>query len=245
MIGVSIVFQQVVPVNKDRHATKKIKDITSFGFASKFHIGYVTMHEFARAASIFPIVFLEDKDKDMFRPVALMGLNAGENLFVDSDGKWQASYVPAIIRRYPFALTATGKDDQYVVCVDEASDLVSDTEGAALFDEKGEPTQVIENVKRYLGELQQMDALTNEFCKFLAEHNMFTPLNMRVRDNDKVKNVSGCYVVNEERLNNLSDERFLEIKRKSYLAPLYAHLISLAQTERLVKLQDEKTAASK
>lgn len=238
-------FQQVVPVNKERHANKKVKDITSFDFASKFHIAYVTMQEFARAASIFPIVFLEDKDKDMFRPVALLGLNAGENLFVDGNGKWQASYVPAIIRRYPFALTPTGKNDNYVVCIDEGSSLVSDTDGAALFDDNGEPTQVIENVKRYLGELQQMDTLTNSFCKFLAEHNMFTPLNMRVRDNDKVKNVSGCYVVNEERLNNLSDERFLEIKNKGYLAPLYAHLISLAQTERLVKLQDEKTASAK
>ncbi len=236
-------FEQVVPVNKERHAKKKIKDISNFDFASKFHIAYVTMHEFARAASIFPIVFLEDKEKDEFRPVALMGLNAGENLFVDADGKWQASYVPAIIRRYPFALTPSGADGQFTVCIDEASSLVSDTEGAAMFDDQGEPTQVIENVKRYLAELQQMDALTRDFCKFLAEHNMFTPLNMRVRDNDKVKNVSGCYVVNEERLNGLSDERFLEIKNKSYLAPLYAHLISLAQTERLVKLQDERTAA--
>lgn len=237
-------FQQVVPVNKERHAKKKIKDITDFNFASKFHIAYLTMHEFARAASIFPIVFLEDKEKDEFRCVALLGLNAGESLFVDADGKWQASYVPAIIRRYPFALSSTGADGQYVVCIDEASDLVSDTEGAALFNDQGEPTQVIDNVKRYLAELQQMDALTTTFCKFLASHNMFTPLNMRVRDNDKVKNVTGCYVVNEERLNSLSDELFLEIKNKSYLAPLYAHLISLAQTERLVKLQDEKSEAA-
>lgn len=236
-------FQQVVAVNKDRHSGKKIKDITDFNFASKFHIAYMTMHEFARAASIFPIVFLEDKAKDEFRPVALLGLNAGENLFVDANGKWQASYVPAIIRRYPFALTPSGQDGQYVVCLDEASSLVSDTDGAALFDDKGEPTQVVENVKRYLAELQQMDTLTQEFCKFLSAHNMFTPLNMRVRDNGKVKNVTGCYVVNEERLNSLSDDRFLEIKNKSYLAPLYAHLISLAQTERLVRFQEERSTA--
>lgn len=238
-------FQQVVPVNKERHAGKKIKDITDFNFASGFHIAYVTMHEFARAASIFPIVFLEDKEKDEFRPVTLLGLNAGENLFVDAEGKWQASYVPAIIRRYPFALSPAAQNDQYVVCIDEGSKLVSDTEGNALFDDKGEPTQVIENVKRYLGELQQMDVLTREFCKFLAAKNLFTPLNMRVREGNKVKNVAGCYVVNEERMNNLSDELFLEIKNKGYLAPLFAHLISLAQTERLVKLQDEKIASAK
>ncbi len=112
-----------------------------------------------------------------------------------------------------------------------------------MFDANGEPTQVIENVKRYLSELQQMDTLTRSFCSFLSEHNMFTPLNLRVRDSSKVKNISGCYVINEERLNNLSDELFLEIKNKRYLPAVYAHLISLAQTERLVKMQDEAMAA--
>lgn len=231
-------FQKVVPVNKDVHAKTRIKEISSFEFAAKFHVAYLTMQEFTRAAAIFPIVFLEDKEKDEFRPVALLGLNVGENLFVDAAGKWQASYVPAIIRRYPFALTARGSEGQYVVCIDEGSSLVNDSEGAALFDEKGEPTQVIENVKRYLSELQQMEALTHEFCSFLSRHNMFTPLNLRVRDNDKVKTISGCYVVNEERLNNLSDELFLEIKNKRFLPAVYAHLISLAQTERLVRLQE-------
>lgn len=237
-------FQKVVPVNKERHATKKIKEVAGFGFAAGFHIAYVTMQEFARAASIFPIVFLEDKDKDEFRPVVLLGLNAGENLFVGKDGKWQASYVPAIIRRYPFALAPAGTDGKYAICLDEESSLVSDTEGAPLFDEKGEPSQVIENVKRYLSELQQMDAFTRDFCKFLQANNMFTPLNMRVRESSGVKNISGCYVVNEERLNNLSDEKFLEFRAKRYLPAIYAHLISLAQTERLVSLHEDAHPAA-
>lgn len=232
-------FQKVVPVNKERHAAKKIKEVAGFSFASGFHIAYVTLHEFARAASIFPIVFLEDKEKDEFRPVTLLGLNAGENLFVGKDGKWQASYVPAIIRRYPFALAPAGEDGRYVVCVDEESPLVSDTEGAPMFDEKGEPTRVIDNVKRYLSELQQMDAFTRDFCKFLQASNMFTPLNMRVREASRVKNISGCYVINEERLNNLSDEKFLEFRNKRYLPAVYAHLVSLAQVERLVSLHED------
>ena len=232
-------FENVVPVNKHVHAHKKIREISSFEFASNLHIAYVTMQEFTRTASIFPIVFLEDKEKDEFRPVALLGLQPGQNLFVDSTGKWLASYVPAIIRRYPFALVPSN-DGQYVVCIDEASSLVSDTDGAALFDAAGSPTQVIENVKRYLSELQQMEVLTREFCGFLAEHNMFTPLNLQVLENGNVKKIAGCYVINEERLNNLSDELFLAIKNKRYLPAVYAHLISLGQTERLVKLQDER-----
>jgi hypothetical protein len=238
------VFEKIVPVNKDVHAHTKVGEISSFAFASKLHVAYVTMQEFTRAAATFPIVFIEYKenDKDEFRPVVLLGLNVGQNLFVDAAGKWRASYVPAVIRRYPFALTQAGADGQYLVCIDEGSSLVSATQGAALFDDRGEPTQVIDNVKRYLSELQQMEAATNGFTRFLAEHNMLTPLSLSVRDNSQVKNILGCYVINEERLNNLSDELFLEIRSKRYLPAVYAHLISLAQTERLVKLQDEASA---
>lgn len=235
-------FKNIIPLNKDRHAKTRIKEITDFGFVSQLHIAYVTLHEFARAAAIFPIVFLEDKTKDEFRPVVLMGLNPGENLFVSADGKWNASYVPAIIRRYPFALAPKPDSTEYLVCLDEDSQLMSETEGNALFDEKGEPTQIIENVKRYLTELQQMDIITNQFCKFLAEHNMFTPLNIKVRDDAEMKSIGGCYVINEQRMNTLSDELFLEIRAKQYLPAVYAHLVSLAQTERLVKFKDERVA---
>jgi len=238
-------FEKVVPVNRERHAKTKIREITGFGFAANFHIAYLTMHEFARAAAVYPIVFVEDKEKDAFRPVTLLGLDAGENLFVGEAGKWEASYIPAIIRRYPFALANTGTEGQFTICIDEGSELVSTTEGAAMFDEKGEPTQVIENVKRYLSELQQMDQITHEFAKTLAELNMFTPLQMRVRDGDREKNIAGCWVVNEERLNNLSNDKFLELRAKRYLPAIYAQLMSLAQIERLMQLKDKRLPAAK
>ena len=230
-------FEKMIPVNKERHANFKVKPSADFEFASKFHIAYVTMHEFVRAAATYPIVFLEDKQADDFRPVVLMGLDAGENLFIDADGQWEASYVPAMIRRYPFALTKVPDEDRYVVCVDEASDLLSETDGNPMFDEQGNPTQVIENVRRYLAELQQMDQLTRDFTKFLGSHNLLTPLNMRVNAADQVKNITGCYVINEERLNNFSDQLFLEVRQSRYLPAIYAHLISLPQIERLVNLK--------
>jgi hypothetical protein len=216
--------------------------VEGFGFAADFHIASIMVHEFARAASLYPVVFLEDKEQDSFRPVVLMGMDAGENLFVGADGKWQASYVPAIIRRYPFALASAGEEGKFTVCIDEGSDLISDTEGLPLFNEQGEPAEALENVKRYLGELQQMDAFTNEFCKYMVAHNMLTPLNMRVQQADQVKNINGCYVINEERLNGLSVDGFMDLRDKRYLPAVYAHLLSLAQIERLMTLKDERLA---
>jgi hypothetical protein len=233
-------FQRVVPVNKERHLSKKVLQSSSFSFAAQFHISYVTAHEFARAAAIYPVLFLEDKANDEFKPVVLLGLDAGENLFVSASGDWQAPYIPAIIRRYPFALTKAGDEDRYIVCVDEGSELLSDTEGAALFDEKGNPSQIVENVKQYLSELQQMDRLTAEFTKYLVQNNLLTPLNMRVNAANQVRNITGCYVINEERLNNFSDQKFLEVRQKGYLPAIYAHLISLSQIERLASLKKER-----
>jgi hypothetical protein len=234
-------FEQIVPVALERHRHKKVRNTTQFDYAAGFHIAYVTVHEFARAAATYPIVFLEDKPNDGFRPVVLMGLQPGENLFVGADGAWNASYIPAMIRRYPFALSKGAEENRFVVCVDEASTLLSDTEGAPMFDEKGEPTQVIENVKRYLSELQQMDMLTQQFSRFLLTNNLLTPLNMRVNA-AQARNITGCYVINEERLNAFSDALFLEVRAKGFLPAMYAHLMSLPQIERLVQLSKAKTS---
>lgn len=234
-------FSQVAPITLEKHKDKKILPISNFSFAKDLNIAAIMLHEFSRAAALYPIVFLEDKALDQFRPMVLMGLEQGENVHVDEAGVWKSSYIPAIIRRYPFTLAKGKSDGQFTVCIDDASDLISSEEGQALFTEKGEPGPVLERVKKYLGELQQMEQITHEFSKFFAEKNMFTPLNMRVRQADKVKNIAGCYVINEERLNNLSDESFLDLRAKRYLAPVYAHLSSLGQIERLLKLKDEKS----
>ncbi len=229
-------FKKLAPLSTQQHQTKKLKNIKGFGFAADFHVASVMVHEFTRAAAIYPIVFIEDQAQDIFRPIVLLGLNANQNLFVDEQGKWQASYIPAIIRRYPFALAKTDQQDQYTICIDEESDIVNEEEGVALFNEDGSPAEILENVKRYLGELQQMETITLDFCRFMSEINLFAPMNMRVRQSDKVQNIAGCYVINEERLNNLSDDRFLDLRKKRYLRPIYSHLTSLAQIERLMTL---------
>jgi len=237
-------FKEMVPVNKDRHGKKKVLPVKNFKFTEKINMAYVTMHEFARASSNYPLVFIEDTKEDTFRPVVLLGLEAGENLFLSEDGAWNTNYIPAVIRRYPFAL-AKGNDseeDRYVVCVDESSDLLNDTDGMDIFDETGEPTEMIENVKRYLGELQQLDRITLEFIKYLSENNLFAPLNMRIGggNDGAIRNLTGCYVLNEERLKKFSDAKFLELRKKGYLPAFYAQLFSLSQIERLLRLKKDK-----
>lgn len=229
---------QIVPVNKERHANIKIKPLAGFQFAAGLHFASVMAQEFSRAASIYPVVFLTDSATGTYRSVVLMGLDEGENLFVKSDGGWQASYVPAVIRRYPFVLARSDVAGSFAVCVDEGSELVNEAEGALLFDEEGKPAVSLENVVRYLTELQQMDAQTTAYCEFLAEHDLLVPLNMQLKEGGQVKNVLGAFAISDERMTKLSDEIFLQMRTRGYLPATYAHRVSLAQVERLLVLKE-------
>ena len=62
---------------------------------------------------------------------------------------------------------------------------------------------------------------------------------MKVKFKDEIKSINGAYVINEDRLNSLSDEKYLEFKNKQYIPAIYSHLSSLSQIERLLGFKDE------
>jgi hypothetical protein len=124
--------------------------------------------------------------------------------------------------------------------VDEGSGLLSETEGAPLFAAEGQPGPVLDNVKRYLAELHQLDQLTIPFSRTLAEMNLLVPLQLRLNDSGRLHTIAGCYVVNEAGLQGLAAEQFLLLREKNYLPAIYAHLLSLLQVERLTTLRQER-----
>ncbi len=236
-------FKKVVPITKENHAHLLVKGTDNFLFAKDFHIAPIALKEFFRAASMYPIVFVEEQQSGEFRPVVMLGLQPGENLYLAEDGKWAVSYVPAAIRRYPFTLAPTQDTDQFLICLDEESDLIGTEEGKPLFTPEGELSETMEHVKKYLTELHQMERFTHQICKELQELNLFTPMNLNVQKDGQTQRITGIYMLNEERLNGLSDENFLKLRRSNALPAIYGHLASLPQVDRLVKFKQEQEKA--
>ena len=229
-------FKKTVPVTKQQHVGKKILPVNTFRFAEKAYLVSLIANEFNKAASIYPIVFGQDSGD--FRPFALLGLKQGENLFVDKDGRWKAHYIPAIIRRYPFVLGRNEGTSDLMLCIDEESEFLSDTEGEPLFDEQGNPSPIIAKARNYLVELQRFSELTNLFAKELARLGLLTPLQMQIRNTEGVLvKIEGVSAVNEKKLNELPDEDFMNLRKRGALGLIYSHLISLSQIERLVQMQ--------
>jgi hypothetical protein len=89
-----------------------------------------------------------------------------------------------------------------------------------------------------------MENLTLEFARFMAAHELLTPLNMQIEQDGELRNVTGAFVVHEERLGTLSAETFEQLRQRGYLAPLYAHLISLLQVDHLLARRSLRAATA-
>jgi hypothetical protein len=224
------------PVTYQQHGNLKISKDKTYRFAQGYYIVSLQVNEFIRAAATYPIVFVRNNER--FRPYALLGLNRGENLFIDEDGKWKTGYIPTVIRTHPFVLGKSPDQDGMMVCLDTDSELVSETEGEPLFDEAGKPAEVVERAQKALSELQRFVAFTRRFSDDLSERGLLSPLEIKIRESGGgSQSIDGCYGINEKRLNEMSDEGFLEMRRSGLLPLIYAQSLSMGQMERLLKLQ--------
>lgn len=234
-------YKQLVPLDSTKHRGTACGPLGDFGFAARAQLASVMVNEFVSCAAHYPIVFVEQEG--LHRPVALFGFEQEENLFVEpGSGEWDAAYVPAILRRYPFALVRAGEENTFAVCIDEGSDLVGAERGAPLFVD-GEPSPALEHAKRFLLELHQFDGITMACSDFFKELGLLAPLKIQARLAGGVRSVSGALAVDERRLNELSDEQFLELRRRGYLIPLYAHLASLSRVNDLVRRKAQRSPA--
>jgi len=207
--------------------------VQGFSFAKNTHLCSVVLHEFPTASASYPIVFIKKQDSAKFYPVVLLGLQPGENMFVNEEGAWNASaYVPAAFRRYPFGLARDAAGD-LMVCFDEGSTCFDTEKGAPLFTAEGETSEGLKRVQIFLMEMYNSELLAEKFTKKLQELELLVPANLDVNTPNGVQRFDGAFLIDENKLTKLSDEQFLSLREHGFLAAIYAQMISLIQIKNL------------
>ncbi|MBF0401246.1 MAG: SapC family protein [Magnetococcales bacterium] len=228
-------YEEPVALNKERHRAFKIDSSgANFSFAKKTNSVIITGMEFVHIAKEYPVVFAKAGDRVI--PLALLGLRNDENLFVNDTGRWDARYVPAFVRRYPFVLADSG-DGNLAVCIDEGFAGFNTERGVPLFDEAGEQAPLLENAIRFLKEYQGQNQRTELFVNRLQDMDLLTELTARAELAGGVKfSMGGLLVVDEKKLMELPQEKALELFRSGELGWIYAHLLSLSNMSRLAEI---------
>lgn len=225
-----------IPLDKNQHSALKVVPKINFDLVGKTHLAAATIREYAQLSGSMPIVFIEDPKTKNIHSVAMLGLEAGQNLYY-AEERWQGPHIPLNIQRYPFDIRPDG--DKLGVFIDENSDLISD-EGQPLFTEAGEPSEFLKNRQQFLGELANSEVQNQRFIKQLVDNNLLEEISIRITyASGQVRNVTGILAVNEKKLVELDDDKVLAMHKAGFLGACYSTMLSLGQLNRLVELSNK------
>lgn len=190
----------------------------------------LAVHEVMAAATSLPIGFTTDGDH--YRLAAILGLRSGENLFLNSDGSWAGTYIPASLLSFPFALYPQGQRE--VLCIDEQSGLISEQlDGELFFDDAGGLAPLIANLAHFLQSFMASMRATVRICNLLAERGLIAPWPLVIQGLSEDQQLKGLYCINEAALSKLSDVAFIELRSEAALPLIYGQLMSMANMQRL------------
>jgi hypothetical protein len=227
-------YENPVALNKVTHKDTKIKPLANdFSFARNTNSVIVAGVEFSEAAKEYPIVFAQAGESIV--PVALLGLRNEENLFVKEDGSWDARYVPAFVRRYPFVLAETPEaPEQRMVCIDQGFAGFNEEEGEALF-EGEEPTPILKQAIDFLEEYQKQYLRTETFLNRLKSLDLLISLNAKVdMASGEQFALTGLLAIDEKKLLALDDLQALEFFHSGELGWVYCHLMSIGNLGNMI-----------
>lgn len=228
-------YRNVVPLTVERHKGHAVEPVDGFRYAAQTNSVYISAVEFSRCAQFYPIVFSGDGE-NLF-PVALLGYREQENLFLREDGSWDAGYIPAYIRRYPFLPATTQVEGEYLVCIDEGFAGVNQQgRGERLFNDDGSKTQYTEKVLSFLSGFQNEHERTQKLCSVLPDLDLLEEKQVKVElPNGKTYILKGMKVVSREKLAKLPDSEIGEMMAHGVLELIYYHLFSLDRLNELLK----------
>lgn len=233
--------RQPRPVDRelDRRHTIQLP-VASWSHLASTNALFLTAAECVQAACDYPIVFVKAGDDGQggtdFAPIAVLGLSAGENLYLDN-GQWRATNLPALMGSYPFCIARNDADaERFAVCLDTAYEGLSEGgAGERLFDDAGQPTDFARRVQAELerleGQIQQTRAVVHRIADLglLVEKRFDATL----PDGRKLA-VDGFYMVDEDKVRALPDATLLELHRNGLMHLVHAHWVSLQQMRRLL-----------
>ena len=229
----------IMAINAETHADLKVKPARDFDHIKDKNLVFIVAYEFAPCACEYPIIFIKNQEIDQFQPAALLGFRQGENYFV-KDNKWRGMYIPGIVASYPFRIVPhPDSEDQLFMAADMNSPLIGTEEGEAFFNADKTETAFFQQVKADVGNFYKQALITEDLCKTLADMDLLSSRDLNVDIDGEKISMQGVYLVDDEKMNALSEENFLHLRAKGYLPAIYAHKSSAHQIRRLAEMSLE------
>ena len=222
-----LIYETAFPVSSRRHGQWSVEPSGDYAFSAKVNSVPLMAVEFPPAAAEYAIVFAGNQDGIM--PVVILGMRGNQNVYLSPQGSWQAKYIPAFIRRYPFIFSSDEQGKTLTLCIDEAYKGCNQAgRGQRLFTDDAKPTPYVDNVLKFLQNYQAQFQRTKAFCAKLKEFDLLEPMQASVTlpTGEKLA-LTGFMAVDRKKLKALSGDRLSELAKTDELELIYLHLESI------------------
>lgn len=238
-------YERVTPVSPQRHSNWCVESANHYEFARGVNSVPLVAAEMPHAVREYTIVFAGTDDALM--PVVLLGIEGNDNLYVTDSGGWDAKYVPAFVRRYPFVFSRSEDGATFTLCIDESWSGCNEVgRGQRLFNEQEERTPYLDNILSFVQEYQTQFARTQVYCKKLKELDLLESMQAQLTLNTgEQRSLVGFRAVNRDKLKALPGEKLAELAKTDELELTYIHLQSMNNFPLMLERATERRAQAK
>jgi len=194
----------------------------------------------------YPLFLMKNTESDHFEPVALLGFNEGENLYL-ADGRWDAMALPLAIERQPLLIgyqqqTIDGAPTRApVVHIDLDHPSVSREAGQPLFLPHGGESEWLQHQTAVLKSILEGHEDIPRLSQTLVGLELIQSISLDIEFVDGSKqSVEGLYAIDEDRLAALPGSALETLNRAGDLRSIFMLLASLPNLRRLIERKNAR-----
>lgn len=229
-------------------AHKDLRVITRYGAQFGDNVASVLTFptEFGDIQREYPIFFRKDQNGE-YQPLALLGFEQNENLFLEEDGTWNATYVPGMIARGPFLI---GFQEQQVegnlrkepmVHVDLDHPRVSYTEGEPVFLPQGGNSRYLERVATILKGIHEGLRVSKAMFAAYTAFDLIEPVKVEIKFNNEMGyKLEGLYTISQEKLGALDGESLAKLNKSGFLYGAFLVLASMGNVKKMIDMKHRR-----
>lgn len=203
------------------------------------HIAQIVLAEVERAAVTCPVVLAKSPETGRFSLAALFGFSPGE-ILTDTNDYGASAFVPLELARQGFYAA------EQSIAVDLAHPRFAAGGTIALFDDHGDPTDVMRGVQQAIGRLMAMGPPTEAFIEALLALRLIEPVDIQLRFDDGTSMaLNGLYTISSDGLSSLSDADIIRLFRKGWLQAAITIRASIHQIGAMARRKNHRLATGR
>lgn len=231
------------PLNFEQHKT--LGYVEKYGSEYGHQVGAVMIlpNEFAKVQRELPILFRKDSETGRFFPVALLGFEENENLFLDEGATWSTRYIPLAVRQGPFliGLQQQEAEQRLAIYADLNDSRIQQNATPALFNADGNASSVLNEIRDILSArhkgAESLESMIEAFLKYDLLERII--LEIDLSHGAAIKFDAG-YTVHIENLIALENDAVVALHKSGFLSLAYNVADSVNNIQRLIDIKNAK-----